>query len=63
MRRLKALALLVGVLAILVGGFAILSATPAQANRCDCWVMYCTVEGPPFYCWEKCVPCPKLPPR
>jgi uncharacterized membrane protein HdeD (DUF308 family) len=60
MRRLKALVLLVGVFAILVGGFAVLSATPVQASRCNCWVMYCS-ELPPYPCWCKCVPCPKLP--
>jgi hypothetical protein len=59
MRRLKALVLLVGVLAIFAGGFALLSTTDAQASKCNCYVMVCSLV-PPYNCWCKCVPCPKL---
>lgn len=60
-RNFKALALLFVAAFILAAATAVLTSQPAEAKRCDCWVMYCTIE-PPIYCWEECVPCPILPP-
>lgn len=59
-QRLKALALLWAVSAIVVGGLAIVSAGDVAAAPCRCKVMVCS-QAPPYACWEKCVTCPKFP--
>ena len=58
-RRLRALVLLCCVVALMAAGVAVTATTEAQAARC-CWVMVCQ-SGPPYACWEKCVPCPRFP--
>ncbi len=59
MRNWRALAILFVFVAVFTASFALLTSEPAAASRCDCWVMYCTVE-PPIYCWCECVPCPPI---
>jgi len=60
-RKLRAFALLFAVL-VLVIGFTVLNAPKkADASRCECWVMYCTVDEPAF-CWCVCEPCPPILP-
>lgn len=59
LRKMKALVLVVAVMAIIAGGLMASFSQPAQAARC-CWVMVCTTE-PPIVCWEECVPCPTFP--
>jgi hypothetical protein len=60
LRRLSFFALLFALLA-LVSGFTVLTLPrTADASRCDCWCMYCTVEEP-IYCWEQCCKCPTFP--
>ena len=60
--RLKALALLFVFVFVFAGVFAVLTTENAVASRCECWVMYCTVEEP-IFCWDECVPCPPFPPE
>jgi len=60
-RKIKPVVLIFAFLVLFTGAFTIMSADSAQAERCDCWVMVCTVN-PPSMCWEICVPCwPILP--
>lgn len=59
-RRLKGLAVLFILVVIISAGAVILTSEPATASRCNCWVMYCTVEEP-IFCWDVCVPCPPFP--
>jgi hypothetical protein len=58
-RKLKVLALIFVFVVVFAASFTFMSSEPAQASRCDCWVMYCMLE-PPYYCWDVCVPCPPL---
>jgi len=59
LRNLKGLFLLFAFVVVFVFGFALVTSEPARASRCECYVMFCTVD-PPIYCWEECVPCPPL---
>jgi len=59
-RKMRAVVLVFAVLTVALG-FAMLSAPkPADASRLCCYHV-CAVEPPPFYCWDECKPCPKLP--
>ncbi|MBD3218524.1 MAG: hypothetical protein GF310_09635 [candidate division Zixibacteria bacterium] len=60
MRRIKALALFVAIIALGAVMFTMATPDTASAKPC-CWVMVCTTQ-PPIVCWEECVPCPPLPP-
>ncbi len=58
-RKLRVFALLFAVLALVIGFTVLNASNTADASRCDCWCMYCTIN-PPFYCWCECCPCPPL---
>ena len=61
LRKMKAVVLLLALVALFVGAFTITTTSTVSARpSCCIWVMYCTVT-PPIVCWEVCkpVPCPK----
>ena len=58
-RKMKTLVLLFVFIAVFAASFVVFSSEPAKASRCNCWVMYCTVEEP-IFCWDVCVICPPL---
>lgn len=61
LRKLRVFALLIAVVALVIG-FTVLNAPrTAQASTCECIVRICLVENPRI-CWCQCVPCPTLPP-
>lgn len=59
MKAVKALVILIALVAVFFGAFTIASPQKVEAARC-CWVMVCT-QTPPIVCWEQCKPCPKFP--
>jgi hypothetical protein len=59
-RNLRAFALLLAVLALVLG-FAVLNAPNTAKASGDCCYWVCTIEGPPV-CWHVCRPCPHYPP-
>jgi hypothetical protein len=59
-RNLRVFALLLAVLALVLGFTVLHAPKTAQASGACCyWV--CTIEGPPV-CWHVCRPCPPYPP-
>ena len=56
-RKLRVLALLFAVLALVLG-FTVLSAPKtADASSCNCHCMVCMLN-PPYLCWDTCCKCP-----
>lgn len=58
-RRMKAVAVVLALVAVLAVAFTAVTPAPSKAVNC-CWVMICTIEEP-IICWEECVPCPPHP--
>ena len=59
-RKLRVVALLVAVLALVTGFIVLHAPKNADASRCDCMVRIC-LEDNPRICWCECVPCPPPP--
>jgi len=58
LRKMKAVILLLALVALFAGAFTIASTETVTARPgCCIYVMYCTVN-PPIYCWEVCIPVP-----
>ena len=61
LRRMKAIVFVFMIVALVAGGFSIMTTEDVQASGgCCIWVMYCTTT-PPIYCWCECIPCPSFP--